>query len=338
MGLVIVTTGMPVAALAVPTAFLESGLIFACAYAVVRFSQIGLFVLASRGDPGLRSSVMGLAVSTAIGVGILVVASFTDGYLQGALWALALLLDMGGPYVFGSEGWRLVPGHFAERHGLIIIIALGESIVSIGVGAEVVKLDGGVITASVLGLVVAAALWWAYFAVVALVAERRLTNAAPGRERPEIARDSFSYLHLPMVAGQALIPVTPAQRLVLHVALAEAQRQRGLFQVSSQVTGVAGVALERHLVKDGLRDGALAAYVKAVSRADFIKRFAQIVAVFSFDKTLELRSLLRGNRACLKGIFQRMPAAPVEDAAHKDCVCYRQGAPDSFGVAVRDPG
>jgi low temperature requirement protein LtrA len=193
-----------VAALCVPEAFDEYALLFACAYALVRIAQIALFVLASRDDPGLRHSVVGLAGSTAIGVGLLVAASLADGALQGALWLLALLLDMGGPYFFGSEGWKLVPGHFAERHGLIIIIALGESIVAIGVGAEV-GIDAGVVAAAVLGIVVAGALWWLYFDVVAPVAARRLANAAEGRERNEIARDSFSYLHFPMVAGIVLL-------------------------------------------------------------------------------------------------------------------------------------
>ena len=113
---------------------------------------------------------------------------------------------MGGRYLFGAEGWRLVPGHFAERHGAIVIIALGESIVAIGVGAQV-TIDAGVVAAAVLGVVVAAALWWVYFDVVAIVAARRLEQAAEGRERNEIARDSYSYLHFPMVAGIALIAV-----------------------------------------------------------------------------------------------------------------------------------
>jgi low temperature requirement protein LtrA len=120
------------------------------------------------------------------------------------LWVLALLLDMGEPYLFGAEGWKLVPGHFAERHGLIFIIALGESIVAIGVGAEA-GVDAGVVAAATLGIVVAAALWWLYFDVVALVAERRLSRAAVGREQNELARDSYSYLHFPMVAGVVLL-------------------------------------------------------------------------------------------------------------------------------------
>jgi low temperature requirement protein LtrA len=193
-----------VVALCVPEAFDGLALLFACAYAVVRAAHIALFAIASRDDLALRQSVAGLAVSTALGVSLLVAASSLDGTLQGGMWALALLLDMGGPYLFGSEGWKLVPGHFAERHGLILIIALGESIVAIGLGAGA-GVDAGVVLAAVLGIVVAAAVWWLYFDVVALVAERRLSKAAAGRERNEIARDSYSYLHFPMVAGIVLL-------------------------------------------------------------------------------------------------------------------------------------
>jgi low temperature requirement protein LtrA len=193
-----------VIALCVPEAFADLGLVFAGAYFVVRAAHIALFRLASRDDPGLRSSTNGLAVSTAIGVGLLVVASQLDGLEQGAFWAAALLLDMAGPYFFGAEGWKLVPEHFAERHGLIMIIALGESIVAIGVGADE-TLTFGISAAAVIGIALACSLWWAYFDVVALVAARRLANATPGREQNEIARDSYSYLHFPMVAGIVLL-------------------------------------------------------------------------------------------------------------------------------------
>ncbi|MCW3068822.1 MAG: hypothetical protein JWL67_1447, partial [Solirubrobacterales bacterium] len=191
-------------------------LLFACAYGVVRTAHIGLFRLASRDDPGLRRSVRGLAASTAIGVGLLVAAAFANGGAQIALWAVALLLDTGGPFLFGAEGWKLVPSHFAERHGAIIIIALGESIVAIGAGASG-AVDAGVVGAAVLGMVVACALWWLYFDVVAIVAQRRLAKAQEGRERNEIARDSYSYLHFPMVAGIALVALG-LKKTLAHVA------------------------------------------------------------------------------------------------------------------------
>jgi low temperature requirement protein LtrA len=193
-----------VAALCVPSVFGHSAGLFAGAYGAVRAAQIALFIVGSRDDPLLRRSVLGLAGGTATGVALLAVASFTDGAAQLGLWALALALDMLEPYLFGSEGWRLEPHHFAERHGLIILIALGESIVAIGAGAGV-GVDAGVVAAAGLGTAVAAGLFLLYFDVVALVAVRRLENAAEGRERNEVARDSFSYLHFPMVAGIVLV-------------------------------------------------------------------------------------------------------------------------------------
>ncbi|MEY2516698.1 MAG: hypothetical protein QOJ89_4056 [bacterium] len=195
---------MLVAALCVPEAFGDAALIFAIAYAFVRIAHIALFVLSSSDDPNLRKSVVGLGVSTAVGVGLLLAAAFTDGVAQGALWALALGFDMAGPAFFGVEGWRLSAHHFAERHGLIIIIALGESIVAIGVGVQS-EIDVGVVAAAVIGSAVAAALWWLYFDVVALVAGRRLAEAETGREQNAMARDSYSFLHFPMVAGIVLV-------------------------------------------------------------------------------------------------------------------------------------
>ena len=193
-----------VVALCVPEAFGHLGLTFAIAYGAVRVAHIGLFLLASREDPGLRRSVLGLALSTAIGVGILVAASFLDGVAQGVLWALALGLDMAGPLFIPTEGWRLMPSHFAERHGLIIIIALGESIVAVGVGVGTdLSVGQGVAAAVAVGL--AAAMWWLYFDVVALVARRRLGRAEPGRVQNEMARDSYSYGHFPMIAGIILV-------------------------------------------------------------------------------------------------------------------------------------
>jgi len=193
-----------IVSLCVPEAFGSLALLFALFYGVVRTAHIALFMLASPEDDALRHSVLGLAASTAIAVGLLIAASFLDGLAQGALWALALLLDMGGPYFFGSEGWKLAPGHFAERHGLIVIIALGESIVAIGVAAAG-HVTAGIVAAAVLGVGLTAAMWWAYFDVVALVAGRRLARAEVGRELNEMARDSYSYLHLPMVAGIVLV-------------------------------------------------------------------------------------------------------------------------------------
>jgi low temperature requirement protein LtrA len=192
-----------VAALAVPDAFGDDALVFAVAYGIVRLAHIWLFTIASRDDHGLRRSVTGLAGSTAIGVSLLVAASFADGVVQGGLWVLAITLDVGAPFLFWAEGWRLMPSHFAERYGLIVIIALGESIVAIGVGAHEV-VDLGVVTAAVVGVGIAAALWWLYFDVIVWLGEKRLSQAPPGKEQNELARDSYSIIHFPLVAGIVL--------------------------------------------------------------------------------------------------------------------------------------
>jgi low temperature requirement protein LtrA len=196
-----------VTALCVPTTFAgdHTATVFAVAYGLVRWGQVALIGLGARDDPNMRHSVGTLAWSTSIGVTIVLAGSFvSDPTVQLAVWTGALLLDMAGPYFFGTEGWKLVPGHFAERHGLIVLIALGESIVAIGVGAQA-GIDAGVIGAAILGTALAAAIWWLYFDVVAIVAARRLANATPGRPQNAMARDSYSYLHFPMVAGIVLI-------------------------------------------------------------------------------------------------------------------------------------
>ncbi len=189
-----------IAAICEPEAFDGLALEFAIAYGAVRAAHIGLFLIASRDDPGFRRSSVGLAVGTTVGVGLLIAGSFLDPGPRAAVWALALVLDMAEPYLFGSEGWHLEPAHFAERHGLIVIIALGESIVAIGVGAGG-EMTWGIAGAAALGIAILAAMWWLYFDVVALVSARRLANAPEGRERNELARDSYSYIHFLMVAG-----------------------------------------------------------------------------------------------------------------------------------------
>jgi low temperature requirement protein LtrA len=195
---------MLLVSLCVPNAFDNLALVFALAYGAVRIAQIGLFILASPDDDGLRHSVLGLGASTAIAVSLLAIASLFDGVAQGAIWLLALLLDMGGPYLFGAKGWKLMPEHFAERHGLIVIIALGESIVAIGVGASE-ELSLGIGAAAVIGVALVSAMWWTYFDIVAIVASKRLVEAPSGKVQNEMARDSYSYMHFVMVAGIILV-------------------------------------------------------------------------------------------------------------------------------------
>ena len=196
---------MLIASLAVPDVFGDDAFIFACAYAFVRIAHLVLYAIAGRGDRDMQAAIARLAVGSAMSVGLLFVAAALDGRIQVAIWVLALSFDLLGAYVGGGKGWRLSAGHFAERHALIVIIALGETIVALGLAASH-ELDAGVVVAGVLGFAIAAALWWLYFDVVAIVAERKL-HQLTGNAQLTMARDSYSYLHLPMVAGIILFAV-----------------------------------------------------------------------------------------------------------------------------------
>jgi low temperature requirement protein LtrA len=194
---------MLIVGLAAPGAFGDDALLFGGAYLAVRVLHIVLYALAAD-DDDIRGAVMRLAPTSIVAPGLILGAAALDGAAQGALWLVALAVDYAGPLFGGGRGWRVFPAHFAERHGLIVIIALGESIVAIGIGAAGIDLGGRVVLAAILGVVVSAALWWSYFDVVAIVAERKMTEAK-GVARSRIARDSYSYLHLPMVAGIILL-------------------------------------------------------------------------------------------------------------------------------------
>ncbi|MCI4061757.1 low temperature requirement protein A [Micromonospora sp. R77] len=212
---------MFVVAVTIPEAFvdLRGGLpgpvVFAACYLVVRVLHLVLYRHAARDDEGLRRQVARatwpmLGGATLLFTAALLPQQLSDDprrvvALRTLLWVLALAIDYGGIMAIGARGWRIFSAaHWTERHGLIIIVALGESLVAIGVGVTALPISWPIIVASFLGVAVAAALWWAYFDVVAIAAERVLARAE-GAERAALGRDSYTYLHLPMVAGIILL-------------------------------------------------------------------------------------------------------------------------------------
>jgi low temperature requirement protein LtrA len=209
MGALLVTS------LAVPKAFGADALAFGVAYFVVRLLHLGSYLVVGRGDPELRRVVMRLGVTVVPATLALIAAGLVDGTARALCWALALAIDYGGLAVRGVEGWRVEPAHFAERHGLIIIIALGESIVALGLGAQGHQLGADIAIAALLGMAVAGAMWWAYFDVAAIVAERRF-RAMERLAQVRMARDSYTYLHLPMMAGIIVFAVG-AKKTLAHV-------------------------------------------------------------------------------------------------------------------------
>ncbi len=187
------TGTMLVVALAVPEAFGDEAVLFGAAYLLVRLLHLVLSAIAGRGDPNSRGALVRFAPTALLGASLLLVAGFLDGNARIAVWVVALAVDYFGPVVIGmGGGWRMAPEHFAERHGLIILIALGESIVAIGAGAGF-ELTTGVVVAAVLGIVVVSALWWLYFDVAAIFARTRLTQTT-GLEQARLGRDAYNYL------------------------------------------------------------------------------------------------------------------------------------------------
>jgi low temperature requirement protein LtrA len=191
-----------VAAMAVPEAFGSDGVLFGVAYFAVRVLHIVLYAAGSP-DVDMRQAVLRLARTAIPAPALLIVAGFLDGPAQVGLWVAALALDYAGPYIVELRGFAISPEYFAERFGLVVIIALGESIVALGIGASGLELGTEIVVTAVLGLALAAVLWWAYFDIVQQVALRKLVEAV-GHERTLLARDSYSVLHLPIVAGIVL--------------------------------------------------------------------------------------------------------------------------------------
>lgn len=204
-------SAMFVLALCIPEAFddlpggLNGPVVLAVCYLLFRFMHFVMFMIIAQDDPGLRSQLLRFAPSVVAGSAVLLVASQFHGWVQTTLWVLALVADYIGTALGGFSGWRLpAPGHFSERHGLIVIVALGESIVAIGVGVAKEPISWVIIIASLLGLILAFALWWAYFDVSALLGEHALASEPP-ETRVRMARNAYSFAHMPLAVGIVLV-------------------------------------------------------------------------------------------------------------------------------------
>ena len=203
LSMVTAMAAMFVVALAIPQAWADEGstpVLLAVALAAVRLLHLAVYAVAAAGDRGLRGQIVRTAVPVTTAAALLVGGAVIGGPSQTAVWALALVIDYVGVYTAGND-WRLPSAHhFTERHGLIVIIALGESIVAIGVGVAEFPPTVPVVVAALLGLTVTVALWWTYFDYVATLAREELHRRS-GVERIRLASDGYTYLHFPMVAG-----------------------------------------------------------------------------------------------------------------------------------------
>jgi low temperature requirement protein LtrA len=186
-------------ALAIPHAFNGSGLAFGLGYLAVVLVHASLFWQATR---AIGRTAM-LNVGSAL---LVIIAGFVHGWPDYVLWTLALAVQVATPFLIRLEDFHIRPAHFVERHGLLMIVALGESVVAIGIGAGELAIDAGLATAVVLGVALVACLWWTYLAEDDQRAEHALAHT-PAQGRAALAIHAYLYAHIPMLLGVLCIAV-----------------------------------------------------------------------------------------------------------------------------------
>jgi low temperature requirement protein LtrA len=199
-------------ALAIPDAYSDEGAWFALAYFVVRVLQVALYLWGVRGDPQMRAAVLRLAPWFLVAPTVALTGGLAGGTWRTALWTSSIAIDVAGALSVARAGFRISPSHFAERYALIVIIALGESIVAVGVGAQELERDAVFAVAVAVAFVGTAAAWWAYFGFVQLASERALHTAPPERRSP-LARDVYTFFHYPIVLGIIFLAVAGKKML-----------------------------------------------------------------------------------------------------------------------------
>jgi low temperature requirement protein LtrA len=202
MALLLAMAALLVVALAVPTAFAGSGATFGLAYAGVVVIHLTMFVRAA--GVTVAQAMRGLApfnLSTAL---MVLLGGIAGGTLQYVLWSTAFALEWVSPQLIDDSGFVIAPGHFVERHGLVVIVAIGESVVAVGIGAGALPVDASLVAGAVIGLALTACLWWSYFGSEEAAAERAM-SAAPMAARPRLAISAFGYAYIPLLLGVVLI-------------------------------------------------------------------------------------------------------------------------------------
>jgi low temperature requirement protein LtrA len=205
--LLVALIAMFVAALVVPGVFDDEGVLFGAAFLGVCATHLALYALAGRRDRELLGTVLRLAPWTLLGAILILVAGLIDA-ARVWLWVAALVWTYVGAAVSGSTGWHVHPSHLAERYGLVLIIALGEAFISIGIGVTGIGIGLGEVVAAILGLLVATSFWLAYFDFFSIRGERMLHDLQ-GAERVALARDELdSVAAFALCGGSALYLLT----------------------------------------------------------------------------------------------------------------------------------
>ena len=241
-GMAVAMAAIFVVALTIPEAWrdapggLDGPLVLVGAYLLVRCVHLTLYAVAAAGDRELRHQLAITWGPLLASAALLVAGALVGGQAQTWLFAAALLVDWVGVYLTSREGdWRLhSAGHWTERHGNFIILAIGESVVAIGAGAAQQPISTPLLVGAVLGVAVAVGLWWLYFDVASLAAEQRLAEIQ-GQARVRLVVEAYTYGHFPIVAGIVLAALG-VEGVLAH---ADETKALGGFSAAALFGGVA---------------------------------------------------------------------------------------------------
>jgi low temperature requirement protein LtrA len=231
--------GFFVLALAVPRAFHGSGLAFGLAYLVIVVVHLGLFTRTA--SVGVLQGIVRLAPFNVACALVVVAGGALGGTAQYVLWAVACLVWL-TPFLSGLQGFAVGAAHFVERHGLVILIAIGESVVAVGIGAEHLAVDARLVLVASLGLALSAGLWWLYFGGDAERAEAALASLEPMR-RAWAALRGFGYWHFLMLLG--IVTIAAGERVALPAPFRETSWANAALLSGGLATFLAGDVLFR---------------------------------------------------------------------------------------------
>ena len=269
--------GFLIVALAIPESFGDSGVAFGIGYLVVTLVHTGLFLRSSQ--EGTVRAMFRLGPFNLVTAALLLIAGFTSGGAQWALWAVAFVLHWASPVLTPVGDFPIRAKHFVERHGLIVLIALGESVVAVGIGVHGHELSTGLAVTAVLGLALAAALWWLYFDGEDERAERALADA-PDARNPWLALFAFGYAFLPLLGGIIVFAAGMKEAVVRYDEPASAAT--AWFLAAGVATYVVGLVALRAVLRTGplaVRLGVAAVAVPTVAIGLALSPEVQIAAL-----------------------------------------------------------
>jgi low temperature requirement protein LtrA len=290
LGFLAATAGSFLMALSVPHAFDDQGEWFAGPFLFVRVLHIALYVWGLRTDRAHQAAIKRLAPWFLVAPAFVLAGALVDDPARTWLWVVAVAIDATGALRVSEAGFRISPSHFAERYALFIIIALGESIVAMGVGAADLERDLTFAFAAIVAFVGAAIIWWAYFDIPARAADRIL-HALPPEKRAPHARDVFSFFHYPMVLGIIFFAVA-AKKTLEHPGdpLSEAGRTALGFGIAVYLVGFVLArlrAIRRVAWERGVGAGAVIAAALILADLDALALLAVVIGILALALVVE---------------------------------------------------